>query len=86
MYKLEIKKSATKELSKLPVKEAIRITEKLIELKETPRPEGCVKLSSNKNDYRIRVGNYRAVYTIEDKVLFVYVIKIGNRKEIYKKK
>ena len=83
MYKVEIVKSAIKELAKLPKKEAIRITEKISELKGSPRPKGCIKLSGTKDEYRIRMGNYRVLYTIEDDILLVQVFKIGNRKDIY---
>ena len=83
MYKVEIVKSAIKELARIPTKEAIRLTEKINDLRENPRPKGCVKLSGTKNEYRIRVGNYRVLYTVEDGVLLVHVFKIGNRKDVY---
>ncbi len=83
MYKVEIVKSAIKELARLPKKEAIRITEKISELKENPRPKGCAKLSGSKDEYRIRMGNYRVLYTIQDNILVVKVFKIGNRKDVY---
>ncbi|WP_406626646.1 type II toxin-antitoxin system RelE family toxin [Portibacter marinus] len=53
--------------------------------KEEPRLEGCVTLSGKLNEYRIRSGNYRILYTIEDDALVVQMIKIGNRKGVYKK-
>jgi len=83
MYKVEIVKSAIKELAKIPTKEAIKLTEKINELKENPRPKGCIKLSGTKDEYRIRVGNYRVLYTIEDNVLLVQVFKVGHRKDVY---
>lgn len=83
MYKVQIVKSALKELAKIPTKEAIRLTEKIYSLKDNPRPKGCIKLSGTKDQYRIRVGNYRLLYTIEDHILFVHVFKVGHRKDIY---
>ena len=83
MYKVEIVKSALKELSKIPIKEAIWVTEKIYELKDNPRPNGCVKLSGSKDEYRIRVGNYRVLYTIEGNILLVTIFKIGHRKDVY---
>ena len=83
MYKVEIVKSAIKELAKIPTKEAIKLTEKINELKENPRPKGCIKLSGTKDEYRIRIGNYRVLYTIEDDVLLVQVFKVGHRKDVY---
>ena len=82
-YKIEIKKSAAKELSKLPKKELTKIVEKIQSLSDEPRPDGCKKLSGDEK-YRIRIGNYRVLYSIEDDILIVYVVKVGHRKEIYK--
>ncbi len=83
MYKVIVAKSAIKELSKLPSKESLRLSEKINELKDDPRPPGCIKLTGRKDEYRIRLGNYRVLYTIEDKILLVHVIKVGDRKDVY---
>ena len=64
MYKVQSAKSALKELSKLPSKEALKITRRIHSLKYDPRPKGCVKLTGSTNEYRIKIGNYRALYTI----------------------
>ena len=82
-YKIEIKKSAAKELSRLPKKELIKVVEKIKLLSDEPRPSGCKKLSGDEK-YRIRIGSYRVLYSIEDEILIVYVVKIGHRKEVYK--
>jgi mRNA interferase RelE/StbE len=82
-YSIEIKKSATKEMAKLPKIHLQRIVEKIQALSTNPRPEGCKKLSADEK-YRIRVGNYRILYSIEDNQLIVYVVKIGHRKEVYR--
>jgi mRNA interferase RelE/StbE len=52
-------------------------------LKRNPRPNGYKKLKGNENLYRIRSGNYRVVYQIQEKVLIVLVVRIGDRKDIY---
>lgn len=83
MYEVKIRKTAIKQLSKLPVKEALWLTKELRKLADNPRPEGCRKLTGFKDQYRIRAGNYRAIYIIDDKVLIVEITKIGDRKEIY---
>jgi mRNA interferase RelE/StbE len=83
-YTLFLKKSAEKELLALPKAQAHKVKEAILRLIENPRPSGCKKLSGNTDDYRIRVGNYRVVYSISDKVLTVWVIKIAHRKNIYK--
>lgn len=83
-YKLKIKPSAVKELEKIPKKDLQKLTEKIQSLSINPRPHGCEKLSGQEK-YRLRKGIYRIVYSIEDGVLIVCVIKIGHRKDIYKK-
>ncbi|MCK5719403.1 MAG: type II toxin-antitoxin system RelE/ParE family toxin [Thiomargarita sp.] len=82
-YKIEVKKSAEKELRKLPQKNLIKILEKITSLSSDPHPIGSIKLT-NQERYRIRIGNYRVLYTIEDDILTIYIIKIGHRKEIYR--
>lgn len=81
-YKIKLKKSASKEIEKLPKIVLKRVIEKIQSLGIEPRPSGCKKLSSDEK-YRIRVGNYRILYTIEDDKLVIYVVKIGHRKDIY---
>ena len=83
-YSIEIKKSAAKEIEKLPKTMMLRVLEKIKGLSLEPRPLGCKKLSGDEK-YRIRVGNYRILYSIEDDILVVYVVKVGHRREIYKK-
>ena len=83
-YKILIKSSAAKELIRLPKIDIQRITSKIKSLSTDPRPHGCEKLSAQER-YRIRQGNYRIVYSIEDDKLIVYVIKIAHRSAVYKK-
>jgi len=59
------------------------IVKHLVELINNPRPNGCKKLSGYEDIYRIRVGIYRIVYRIEDDVLYIEVIKIAHRKDVY---
>jgi mRNA interferase RelE/StbE len=83
-YKLRIKKSAAKELEAIPRKsDRRRIVSRIEALAENPRPNGCRKLSGSER-YRIRQGPYRVVYAIEDDQLVVYVVKIGDRKSVYR--
>jgi mRNA interferase RelE/StbE len=55
-----------------------------LELEDNPRPPGCKKLVGEENAWRIRVGNYRVLYEIKDRVLIVHVVEIGHRKDVYK--
>ena len=77
-----ITQSVQKYLKKLPNKVADKLESEMINLEINPRPYGYIKLKG-KNAYRIRVGNYRIIYEIEDRILKVTVIDAGDRKEIY---
>jgi mRNA interferase RelE/StbE len=83
-YKIYFRKSAAKELDKLP-KTALQKVIKKIELLSTePRPSGSEKLTGQEF-YRIRQGDYRIIYSIQDNELTIWVVKIGHRKDIYKR-
>jgi len=83
-YKLRIKKSAAKELEAIARKsDRQRVAKRIEGLADDPRPPGCKKLSGSER-YRIRQGSYRVIYAIEEDELVVYVIKIGDRKNVYK--
>ncbi len=83
-YSLRIKNSAAKELEAVPTKaDRQRIIKRIESLRENPRPKGAIRLSGSER-YRIRQSNYRILYTIEDKALIIYVIKIADRKAVYK--
>jgi mRNA interferase RelE/StbE len=81
-YKIEIKKSAAKEISKLPKVAIKRIVNKIQTLSDDPRPDGCKKLSGDEK-YRIRIGVYRVLYSIMDEKLVIFIVKVGHRKDIY---
>jgi len=83
-YKVLIKRSAAKELEALPAKDRGRVAARIQQLSSDPRPPGCEKLSGE-DRYRIRQGNYRIIYSVEDQVLTVMVVKVGHRRDIYRK-
>jgi mRNA interferase RelE/StbE len=83
-YRIEVKPAASKELTKLPKQVAQRIADAIDELADNPRPPGCKKLVGTENTYRIRVGDYRVIYDIEDDRLTVWVIRVRHRKDSYK--
>jgi mRNA interferase RelE/StbE len=85
-YSIRILPSALKELESLPVNIRRRITAKIDGLVDDPRPEGCRKLTGAQNIYRLRQGDYRVVYEVQDQVLLVLVIRLGHRKDIYRRK
>ena len=82
-YKIEIKKTAIKELNNLPPSDLKKIIKRIQSLADDPRPPGCKKLSSEEK-YRIRSGNYRILYKIEDDILLIYIVKIGHRRDVYR--
>jgi mRNA interferase RelE/StbE len=85
VYRLVIKSSAAKELDAVGQKaDRTRLVASIQELAEQPKPVGAEKLSGHIDLYRIRVGNYRVVYEIDNEQIVVTVIKVGHRKEIYR--
>jgi mRNA interferase RelE/StbE len=82
-YKIEIKKSAAKEIENLPSVILKRVISHIQELSNGPKPAGCKKLSGDEK-YRVRVGDYRILYEIEDAIVTVYVVKVAHRKEVYR--
>jgi mRNA interferase RelE/StbE len=82
-YSVELKQSARKELERLPAKLIERIFPRLEGLASEPRPAGCKKLKGGQREWRIRVGDYRVVYTIDDEKLLVSVMRIRHRSEVY---
>ena len=82
-YSVELKPSARKELEKLPAKLIERIFPKLEALEDEPRPAGCKKLKGGQQEWRIRVGDWRVVYTVDDVKLRVSVTRIRHRSEVY---
>ena len=85
-YKLFIKPSAAKEIEAIPTKkDRHRVVEKIRSLADEPRPAGCRKLSGAER-YRLRVGRYRILYAIEDDRLVVTVVKVGDRKDVYRRR
>jgi len=81
-YRIAIKNSAIKSLSKIPEPYYSALKQSIYALAENPRPVSCKKLKG-RNSYRIRVSDYRVIYEIEDNVLSIEVIAIGHRKDIY---
>lgn len=82
-YKIEIKRSAAKELEQLPPKDRARIATRIRSLATDPRLPGAERLSGQER-YRIRQGNYRILYEIHDALVVVIVVKIGHRRDVYR--
>jgi mRNA interferase RelE/StbE len=84
VYKIFFRRSVLKDLAKIPKNELQRIIKKIEKLTHDPRPKGCEKISGH-DRFRIRQGNYRIIYSIQDDELTIWVVKIGHRREIYRK-
>ncbi|WP_372655262.1 type II toxin-antitoxin system RelE/ParE family toxin [Halobacteriovorax sp.] len=84
-YKIEITSTAEKSLKKIPKKDLKKVVEAIQVLAISPFPSGCRKLKGEEDVYRVRQGNYRIIYEVIDNKLIVLVLKIGHRKDIYKK-
>jgi mRNA interferase RelE/StbE len=82
-YFLEIKPSAAKELDALDDALFARVDRKIMALAENPRPPGCKKLRGYKDDWRIRVGDWRVLYIIDDAAKRVSVTRVAHRREAY---
>jgi mRNA interferase RelE/StbE len=83
-YTVEIRPAAARQLKKLTRVVQAQVIQQLEELELDPRPPDVKKLSGKNNLYRVRVGEYRIVYEIQDAVLLVLVLAVGHRREIYR--
>jgi mRNA interferase RelE/StbE len=84
-YRIEISPAAARQLRKIDRRVVSQIAEKIDSLAVEPRPHGCEKLSGYRDMYRVRVGDYRIVYGVEDQLVLVAVLKVGNRAEVYQR-
>lgn len=84
-YKVALTTSAAKELQKLPSQLVARIFPRIESLAGNPRPPGCKKMQGGDREWRVRVGDYRVVYTIDDAALLVEVTRIRHRKDVYER-
>lgn len=82
-YEIFFRESVWKELKKVPKADLKKILSRIEQLGNDPRPMGCEKLTGYEL-YRIRRGNYRIVYSIQDNELTVWVVKVGHRKDVYR--
>ena len=84
-YRLIIKPSASKELQAITDKDTLlRLIERIKLLQVQPRPSGSEKLASRLSLYRVRQGNYRVIYSVDDQSHVVDIIKVGHRRDVYR--
>lgn len=82
-YRVALAASAVKELNALPANIVARIMPRMEALAQDPRPRGCKKLRGGDKEWRIRIGNYRVVYEIDDADKTIDVTRIAHRREAY---
>lgn len=83
-YRVEIARRAVKAIARLPRGEQQRIRAAIDLLADTPRPPGCSALAGEADTYRVRVGDYRIVYEVHDRVLLIQVVRVGHRRDVYR--
>ena len=83
-YDIEISQTAERQLKKLPRREQRRVLAAVVALGDEPLPRGSRKLTGYDDVFRIRVGRYRVIYSVAKKKLIIIVLKIGQRKDVYR--
>jgi mRNA interferase RelE/StbE len=83
-YSIFLRQSVGKDLDPIPKNDVKRIMNRIAALADNPRPPGCEKLSALER-YRVRQGDYRIVYSIQDDEQTVWIVKIGHRREVYRR-
>jgi mRNA interferase RelE/StbE len=83
-YRVDVSATAERQIRKLPRADQIRVLRVIQALANDPRPPGCHKLTGLDDVFRVRVGRYRVLYSIEDRRLVIIVLKVGDRKDVYR--
>lgn len=83
-YEVEITPAAKRQIKKLTKSVQALIIERLEQLAENPRPPSILKMEGEEDFYRVRVGDYRIIYEIQDRVLLIVVVKVGHRSSVYR--
>lgn len=83
-YRVVLLPAAQRELDRVPARAFERIKDRLLALAEDPRPHGALKLAGVEGVYRVRVGDYRILFQVEDDTLLVVVVRLGHRRDVYR--
>lgn len=83
-WQIEFARSATKDLRGIDRKWIPKILAEIEILAEDPRPDGCKKLVGSEHTYRVRIGDYRVIYDIQDEALVVLIVRIRHRRDVYR--
>jgi len=82
-YRVFFRESVEKDFRKIPTEDLKRILHRIEGLTKEPRPNGCEKMTGQER-YRVRQGNYRIVYSVQDQDLTVWIVKVGHRNDVYR--
>lgn len=83
-YRIEVSATAERQIRRLERRDQIRVLRAIRTLAATPRPRGCRKLRGYDDVFRIRVGTFRVLYSVEPARILVIILKVGQRKDIYR--
>jgi len=84
-YRIEVTRRAAKQLSELAAADRKRVARRISALTESPHPKEARKLSGADDLWRIRVGDYRVIYQIQDRILLIVIVRIGHRGDVYRR-
>ena len=84
MYEVYLERAAERDLRRFSAEDFIRAIPHIKALAENPRPQGCRKITGSKSDWRIRIGDYRVIYEIDEKGKAVKVMRVRHRREAYR--
>jgi mRNA interferase RelE/StbE len=84
-YRVEVSPAAARQLKKMDRQLVAAIAEKIETLAVDPRPQGCDKLRGYEGLYRVRVGDHRIIYGVEDRLVVVAILRVGNRADVYQR-
>jgi len=83
-YRIELKRSAERSLAEIENPARVRIARKIDALADNPRPPGVEEMKGTEDLWRIRAGDYRVIYSIQDDILLILVVHLGHRREVYR--
>ncbi len=84
-YQVDIAPAAQREFKRLPPEVVRKVDAAMLELERNPRPHGCTKLEGSEDEYRVRVGDYRILYVMNDKAKLVTIAHVRHRRDAYRK-
>lgn len=85
-YTVEMEPRAAKDLRSVPTRDQVRVLDRIASLADDPRPHGSEKLVGMTDAYRVRQGDYRIVYTIDEAVRIVTITRVGHRRDVYRRR